>query len=105
MLGVVVCMFLALFAMDAFDEASRMRHAWTDLGIHLAPAAVLSAVVAASWRWAWVGGVVFIAFALVYATLIAGRLDWILVVSGPLSLVGVLFLWSWRHHTGRRIPR
>jgi hypothetical protein len=23
----------------------------------------------------------------------------ILVVSGPLLLVGVLFLWSWRHHT------
>lgn len=27
-----------------------------------------------------------------------GHLDWLLIISGPLLVVGVLYLLSWRHH-------
>jgi hypothetical protein len=28
-----------------------------------------------------------------------GRLDWIVAISGPLAVVGALFLASWAYHT------
>jgi uncharacterized protein (DUF2236 family) len=42
-------------------------------------------------------GIVFTAVAVLYATALArGRLDLIAVIAGPLFVVGLLFLWSWR---------
>ena len=50
-------------------------------------------------RREWIGGVAFIGLAVLYAiTMARGHLDWMLVISGPLMLVGAMFLWSWRHH-------
>jgi hypothetical protein len=40
--------------------------------------------------------VAFIGLAAVYAaTMSKGRLDWMITISGPLFVVGALFLWSW----------
>ena len=97
-LGILVCLFLSLFALDAFSDARPLGQALPDFVIHLAPAMVLLAVVAASWRWEWVGGIAFLGLGVAYATVVTSRLDWILVISGPLLIVGALFLWSWRHH-------
>ena len=77
-----------LFALDAFGEGIPA------LLLHLAPAILLLLVVALSWRWPWVGAVVFLALAAFYALNTLHRPDWILAISGPLSVVGVLFLWS-----------
>jgi hypothetical protein len=95
-LGILVCLFLGLFALDAFAEGKPVVRALTDFGIHLVPAALLLLVVIASWRWEWLGGIAFSALAMVYAAVMTTRLDWIFVISGPLLLVGALFLWSWR---------
>jgi hypothetical protein len=97
-LGILVCIFLSLFALDAFREEKPFVQAFLDFLIHLAPAALLLAIVAASWRREWVGGIAFVALAVAYGTIVTNRLDWILVISGPLFIVGMLFLWSWRHH-------
>jgi hypothetical protein len=95
LLGILVCLFLGLFALDAFSEGKPVLQALTDFAIHLLPVAVLVAVVMASWRWEWLGAFVSIALAVVYATVFTNRIDWILVISGPLLVVGALFLWSW----------
>jgi hypothetical protein len=95
-LGLLLCVFLGLFAADAFGEGKPLAQALIDFAIHLLPSVLLLCVVAASWRREWLGGMVFIALAVAYATMMATRLEWILVVSGPLLLVGLLFLWSWR---------
>jgi hypothetical protein len=97
MLGILVCIFLSFFALDAFKDGQPFVQAFPDFLIHLAPATLVLAIVAASWRREWIGGIVFVALAVAYAT-IANRLDWVLVISGPLFVVGLLFLWSWRHH-------
>lgn len=97
-LGILVCLFLALFALDAFNDAQSLRQAVPDFVVHLAPAVALLAIVAASWRREWIGGIAFVVLALAYATIVTNRQDWILVISGPLLIVGGLFLWSWRHH-------
>jgi hypothetical protein len=98
-LGVATCAFIGLFALDAFSEAKPVRDALADFAIHLIPALVLLAVVALAWRWEWIGGVMFMGLAVIYATTMArGHLDWMLVIGGPLLVVGSLFLWSWRYH-------
>ena len=98
-LGILVSLFLGLFALDAFSQSQPFRAALPDFVIHLMPALALLAVVAASWRRAWIGGLGFMGLAVLYATTMAkGRIDWMLVISGPLVVVGGLFWWSWRRH-------
>jgi CHASE2 domain-containing sensor protein len=94
-LGVCVSLFVGLFALDAFSQGKPFIQALPDFIVHLLPAALLLAVVAASWRLPWLGGVLFIACAVAYAAIAYKHLDWIAVISGPLTLVGVLFLVSW----------
>jgi hypothetical protein len=89
-LGIAVALFLGLFALDALDEgaAAFLRH--------LAPMLLLLIVVAASWRRDVLGGLAFITLAVLYGASAWPRGQWILAVSGPLLLVGLLFLWNWR---------
>jgi hypothetical protein len=95
----LVSLFIGMFALDAFSEGKPFVQALPDFLIHLIPAFILLALVGASFRWQWIGGVAFTGLAVMYAlTMSNGRLDWMLTVSGPLLAVGALFLWSWFHH-------
>lgn len=94
-LGILVSLFIGTFALDAFSEGKPLLTALRDFVIHLIPAFVLLGIVVASFRRQWIGAVAFIGFAFVYAVTVPnGRLDWTLTVSGPLLVVGALFLWS-----------
>ena len=101
-LGILVCLFLSLFALDAFDGAKSPLQALSDFAVHIMPMLFLLAVVGVSWRWEWVGGLVFTGLALAYAYLARDHMSWILVVAGPLLIVGVLFLYSWIHRSALR---
>jgi hypothetical protein len=94
--GVLVASFLALFAFDAFNESS-FASALPAFAIHLIPSLLVLAVVGVAWKFEWIGAVAFVAFAILYGVMVRGRLDWMAAISGPLLLVGVLFLASWRH--------
>ena len=95
-LGILVSLFVGMFALDAFSEGKPFFQAMLDFVIHLIPAFILLALVVASFRWEWIGGVAFIGLAVVYVmTMSRGRLDWMLMIAAPLAVVGVLFLWSW----------
>jgi hypothetical protein len=99
----MVSLFIAMFALDALAAGRPAPEALADFAIHLIPALVLIAMVVASFRRPWIGGVGFLALALAYAaTMSRGRLNWMLVISGPLATVGVLFLCSWFYQ--RRAP-
>ena len=93
-LGILVGLFLGVFALDAVDEGI------ASFLLHTVPAVLLLLVVAASWRWEWVGGTLSLVLAALYGAFAwrRGHVDWLLIVSGPLLIVGVLFLLSWRHH-------
>lgn len=97
-LGLAVAVFIGLFALDAFRPGRPPSEGIPDFVIHLLPAIVLLVVVALAWRRPWLGGVVFLLLALVYAISAPARPDWILAIAGPLMLVGLLFLWSWHQH-------
>jgi hypothetical protein len=84
-----------MFALDAFSGAKSISAAIKDFLIHVAPAVILLGIVALSWRRPWVGGFVFVFLAGGYAYMARNHLSWIAVISGPLLVVGLLFLWSW----------
>ena len=103
--GILVSLFVGMFALDAFSEGKPFFQALPDLLIHLSPAFVLLTIVGASFRWPWIGAVSCIGLAVVYAmTMSNGRLDWMLTISGPLFVVGALFLWSWYQRTALPQP-
>ena len=58
----------------------------------------LLVVLALSWRWEWIGGILFPALGGLYLVTCWGRFHWsaYLIIAGPLFLVGTLFLLSWR---------
>lgn len=95
-LGIAVSFVLSLFALDAFTSGRPLDRAMADFAMHLVPALAVLAVVAMAWRRPWMGGVVFVLLAAAYALAARSRLDWVLAISGPLLVVGLLFLWSWR---------
>lgn len=92
-LGIAVALFIGIFALDSFGEGLR------ETLLHLLPTFVLLLAVFLAWQRPWVGALAFSALAVVYAATIPARPDWILVISGPLLVVGLLFLWSWQQPT------
>ena len=95
LLALALCLFFALFALDAFSAGKPLREALVDFAIHLVPAAAVLVVALLAWRREWIGGIAFIGLAAMYAAINArGPLDWTLAISGPLLVVGLLFLWS-----------
>ena len=97
-LGILVCLFLSLFALDAFSAGKPLLEVARDFLIHVSPMLALLAVVALSWRWEWVGGLVFTGLAVAYAYMARHHWAWVSGVSGPLLVVGALFLLSWSQH-------
>lgn len=97
-LGVLFSLFISLFALDAFSPAKPLLEALPGFFVHLIPALVLLALVVTSWQREWIAGVAFIVLAIVYSLTVGrGHADWVLAISGPLLIVGALFLWSWQH--------
>lgn len=96
-LGIAVSLFLGVFALDAFAPGQSFLQGVLAFAIHLIPSFLLLATVALAWRWEWVGGVVFSTLGLWYArwSIPRNHLDWALLISGPLLLVGALFFVSW----------
>lgn len=104
LLGILVALYLAVFALDAFGEGQGAGAALPGFLVHLLPTAAVLAVVALAWRRAWIGALGFLALATGYAALALGRPAWVLAIAGPLALVGVLYLAScvWPGPRGRR---
>ncbi len=90
--------FISLFALDVFDGSHGFWQTALALTMHLIPTAILLGLLAFSWRWEWIGAVVFPGLGLLYIVTAWGRFRWptYALIAGPLVLLGVLFLASWR---------
>jgi len=92
-LCVLFAAFVSLFALDIFGEGYSFWETIVALAMHLIPTAVILVALAIAWRWEWVGGLVFIALGALYILIFPqGHWGAYLVISGPLFLVGILFL-------------
>ena len=96
--------FISVFALDVFDEGFGFWQTIPALLIHLIPTWILLVVLVMSWRWEWVGGILFNALGAFYPIMFWGRVHWLahLIISGPLFLIGMLFLLNWRYRTELR---
>ncbi len=89
--------FISIFAADAFGEGDGFWSTTLRLLLHLIPTATILATLAISWHREWVGGILFTALGVLYLILFWGRFPWsvYVTISGPLFVVGVLFLINW----------
>jgi hypothetical protein len=65
--------------------------------MHLIPPMIVLTALVIAWRWEPVGGVLFIALGISYVVTTWKHLDWCLVISRPLFLIGGLFLTAWAY--------
>jgi hypothetical protein len=89
--------FISVFALDVFEENRGFWSTMLALLMHLIPTGILLLILALSWRWEWIGGLLCSALGTFYVIAFWGRFHWsvYVIIAGPLFLVGVLFLLSW----------
>jgi len=96
-LGALFAVFTSLFALDVFGEGYSFWETILALLMHLVPTYIIVVVLAVAWRWEWVGAILFPILGVLYLVMSRGRFPWsvYLIISGPLFLVGGLFLVNW----------
>lgn len=87
--------FISLFALDVFQEGMELWDAIGALLVHLIPTFILIVLLLMSWRWEWIVGSVFIILGLVYMIINFDYKQWIIAISGPMLLIGILYLLDW----------
>ncbi len=96
-IGILIVALFTVLSFDVFGEGYSIGQALLALLIHLIPAAIMAGVLAVSWRWEWIGGVLFILCSLVYIVAFSGApIAAYLWISLPLFIAGVLFFVNWR---------
>jgi hypothetical protein len=93
-LAIAFGLFVSLFALDSFNGQDSIRVKLAHFAVHLIPVAFYAVILVLAWRWEWVGAVLFAALGALYVVTM-GRLDWSLVIAGPLFLLAALFLAGW----------
>jgi hypothetical protein len=96
-LGILFILFLGLFSLDVFEEGYGFWGTILAFLIHNIPAFVLLIVLILSWRWEWMGGVIFIGMGAFYIIYMWGKFPFVayLTISGPAFLIGLLFWINW----------
>ena len=101
-LAILFILFLALFSFDVFEGNYGFWGTALALFMHNLPSLILLIVVIIAWKYEIVGGITFILAGLLYIFGLAMKpqfewymLSWILMISGPAFLVGILFLINW----------
>lgn len=96
-LCILLAILLSVFSLDVLGEGYGFWETILALLMHLIPTGIIVTVLVISWRWEWVGGVLFTVLAALYVITTWGRMHWsaYVMISGPLFLTGVLFLINW----------
>ena len=96
-LSILFAIFVSLFALDVFGVGYSFWETLLALLIHLIPTLAILIVLAISWRWEWIGVVLFVFLATFYLVRFGGQSHWStnLMMSGPPFLVGILFIINW----------
>lgn len=95
-LALAFAIFLAVFALDVFNQPHGFWSVAVAFGIHLVPTAIILAILAAAWRWEWPGALLFTLAAALYAyAFLPSHPGWVLVISLPLMVIAGLFFAGW----------
>jgi len=96
-LGILFALFTSIFALDVFGEHSGIWNILVALIMHLIPTFIIVIVLIISWRWEWIGAIIFTILSLFYIVWTWGQFPLVtyVLIAGPLLLIGVLFLMNW----------
>jgi hypothetical protein len=94
--GLGLAAFLALLALDSLSGPHTILETVIAFAMGLLPAAGVLAVVIIGWKHQGVAAILFAVFAVIYSVSARNHPEWILLIAGPLVLVAILFLVSWR---------
>jgi len=104
-LGLCFAAFLAIFALDVFDEGLGIGATIVALAIHLIPTWLVLAAVAIAWKHQVAGAALFFLLAAAYVAMAGSSFpaSTILLIAGPPVAIGVLFLISGRSSRPRQV--
>lgn len=94
--------FLSLFSLDVFGTYHGFELIFA-LFMHLLPSFSLLIFVILAWRFGLIGALAFVGFSVFYAWQAKEHLSWILLLSGPSLIIGILYFWDW--YLNRKIPQ
>ena len=93
-LSICMALFLGIFSLDVLGQGYSFRQTIAALLMHGVPTFIVAVALIIAWRREVIGGVLFLGLGIFYIVMAWGQFPWVtyLVVSGPLFLIGVLFL-------------
>ena len=92
-IGIIFTVFISIFALDVFEEY-KFPEVLVALFIHLVPTYLVIGALLVAWKWEKIGGILFLGLGLFYIIMSWGRFPGMtyLIISGPVVLMGILFL-------------
>jgi hypothetical protein len=104
-LGILTILFISMFALDSFVPGMPFLQQVAGFLIHMVPSFVLLVFLLVAWKWELVGGSILLILGLAFVPFIymmnfhMNNSVWmslgvILVINGPVLLVGALFVLS-----------
>jgi hypothetical protein len=103
-LCIVFIMFTSLFALDVFEESIGIWETILAFLMHLIPTFIMIVLLVITWRWEWIGGILFILLGILYIVMNWGRFPLMTysLIAGPLVIIGILFLLNWKYRAELR---
>ena len=106
--GVLIILFVALFALDVFSEKASFWELLLGFVMHSLPAIIMAVVLALAWRRPWLGFGVFLFAAIYFLRFFIGGfpqdLGILLLFSGPMAAIALLFWANWKWQKEIRLP-
>lgn len=98
--GVLIILFISLFALDVFEAQAGPWEILGALIMHLLPSIIMALALAVAWRREWVGFWAFLLAALFFTGFFfsRGEINWgaLLLIGAPIALIALLFGANWR---------
>lgn len=100
-LCILFALFTTIFAFDVFGAGYDFWQTLLALAMHLIPTGIIVLFLVISWRWEWIGGILFLALAVFYVIWAWGRfpLSVYFLMSGPMIIISILFFTNWKYRT------
>jgi hypothetical protein len=110
--GIVIALFVSLFALDVFGMEGSI---WEKIGgfiIHAMPSIIMGVFIALAWKRDWLGFAGFTLAAILFLRTLLGNpegwLGMLLLFSGPMAAIAALFWanWKWKNEpqTDQTLP-
>lgn len=89
--------FVMMFSVDVFDPKYTLGEQIIGFLMHNIPAWILIVLLVISWKWEFVGGIIFILISIAMILFFTKFLTmnyYSIIVTSPFMIVGALFIWQ-----------